>query len=48
MNEKIEHLIRLNTIRDLEIKLLEEEEQGGIVSANIYSIIKDLEKTYEI
>ena len=47
MNKEIELLIQKNVLRDVEIKLLEAEEQGEIVSANIYSIIHDLEDNYK-
>lgn len=47
MELRIENLIKKIALRDVEIALLVAEEKGSIISAEIYSILKDVDKTYE-
>lgn len=40
-------LIQQNVIRDIQIKILEEREQGDVIPLNIDLILKDLEDNYK-
>ena len=47
MTKEIEKLIRLTTLRDVEIKLREDQFNGFIVPERIIEVLKDLESEYK-
>ena len=44
--EEIEKLIKLSTLRDVEIKIKEAQIDGEIISDNVISILRNLEDEY--
>lgn len=47
MNKNITKLIQLNTLRDIEIKLLKLKQEGQIVTDNVFESISELEEEYK-
>jgi hypothetical protein len=48
MNIEIEKIIKLQTIRDIEIALLKAQQEGYIIPELVYEIITKVEKSYEL
>ena len=46
MNEEIEHLIKISTLRDVQVKLKEAQLEGFVIPENVFEIIKNLEESY--
>lgn len=46
MNKEIELLIKLSTLRDIEIKMREAQLEGEIVPDNFIEMLRDLEDEY--
>ena len=47
MSEKIETLIKKITLRDVEMRLLDAKLEGMIIPDEVFTIIKNLEDSYE-
>ncbi len=48
MNNEIENLIQLNTIRDIEIALLKSKSTGTIIPDEVFDIIKEVENGLKV
>lgn len=48
MNNEIRNLIRLNTIRDIELALLQQKEKGMIIPEVVFETIREVEASYEL
>lgn len=47
MNLELERLIKISTLRDVEIKLRQAQLENFIVPDNIFELLKEVEKTYD-
>ena len=47
MDKEIERLIKISTLRDVQIKLLDAKRDGQIIPAVCFDIISDLEDLYD-
>lgn len=46
MTDEIEHLIKISTLRDVQVKLKEAQLDGFVIPELVFEIIKNLEDKY--